>query len=341
MHLENKDFFAQNQRIEYIDIAKGMGIILMIMGHIGYGELFHRFIHAFHMPLFYFCAGLFFKEANAFDMRNYIKKKAKRLLVPYIFFALIHFAIYWAMNLDQDLSLFRIMAVNILFFQNADAFPIAGALWFLVSIFMVETGICVMKRIISSDKRILLCLSILGIFATVYTRVIPYSMPFTLDSSFVGAVFYYVAFFMRKEGFFQVILNKLQQYKTFYIIFSVGITALILINETINMRVSWYGTIPLLWWFNAFSYIIVLLSFTQKWSSFRMGESVRKYIGNIGKNSMVYLCCNQLIILLLMKIPFSNTGGYKALALVLVLAILGMLDMLFHTKYLRKVIGVD
>lgn len=47
MHLENKDFFAQNQRIEYIDIAKGMGIILMIMGHIGYGELFHRFIHAF------------------------------------------------------------------------------------------------------------------------------------------------------------------------------------------------------------------------------------------------------------------------------------------------------
>ena len=56
---------------------------------------------------------------------------------------------------------------------------------------------------------------------------------------------------------------------------------------------------------------------------------------------MVYLCCNQLIILLLMKIPFSNTGGYKALALVLVLAILGMLDMLFHTKYLRKVIGVD
>lgn len=87
MHLENKDFFAQNQRIEYIDIAKGMGIILMIMGHIGYGELFHRFIHAFHMPLFYFCAGLFFKEANAFDMRNYINKKAKRLLVPYILLA--------------------------------------------------------------------------------------------------------------------------------------------------------------------------------------------------------------------------------------------------------------
>ena len=56
---------------------------------------------------------------------------------------------------------------------------------------------------------------------------------------------------------------------------------------------------------------------------------------------MVYLCCNQLIILLLMKIPFSNIGRYKVLTLVLVLAILGMLDMLFHTKYLRKVIGLE
>lgn len=30
MHLENKDSFAKNQRIEYIDIAKGVGIILMM-----------------------------------------------------------------------------------------------------------------------------------------------------------------------------------------------------------------------------------------------------------------------------------------------------------------------
>lgn len=198
-----------------------------------------------------------------------------------------------------------------------------------------------MKRIISSDKIILLCLIILGVFATVYTRFIPYSIPFTLDSSFTGAVFYYIAFIMRKKGVFEFVLNKVGEYKGVYIVLSVSIIALILINETINMRVSWYGTIPVLWWFNAFAFIILLLCFAQKWSSSSVGKRVRKYIGSLGKNSMVYLCCNQLIILLLMKNPFSDIVGYKVFALFIVLAILGILDMLFHTKYLKKVIGVD
>lgn len=50
---------------------------------------------------------------------------------------------------------------------------------------MVECGICAMKKIISSDKIIFLCLIILGEFVTVYTRFIPYSIPFTFDSSFM------------------------------------------------------------------------------------------------------------------------------------------------------------
>ena len=56
------------------------------MGHVGYGEIFHRFIQAFHMPSFYFWAGLLFKETNAHNIGNYIKKKTKRLLIPYMFF---------------------------------------------------------------------------------------------------------------------------------------------------------------------------------------------------------------------------------------------------------------
>ena len=112
------------------------------------------------------------------------------------------------MNSNQDISVFKTMVINILFFQNADIYSIAGALWLLVSIFIVECGICIMKRIISSDKIILLCLIILGVFATVYTCFIPYSIPFTLDSSFTGAVFYFIAFIMRTKGVFEFVLNK-------------------------------------------------------------------------------------------------------------------------------------
>lgn len=50
------------KRIGYIDIARGIAIILMIIGHvIGQGKN-KNFIFSFHMPLFIIISGIFFKE---------------------------------------------------------------------------------------------------------------------------------------------------------------------------------------------------------------------------------------------------------------------------------------
>ena len=43
----------KTDRIEYIDIFRSLGIIAMVMGHVGYGDIFDFFIHAFHMPMFF------------------------------------------------------------------------------------------------------------------------------------------------------------------------------------------------------------------------------------------------------------------------------------------------
>ena len=41
----------QNRLVE-IDILKGLGILAMVAGHVGFGELFNFAIHPFNMPLF-------------------------------------------------------------------------------------------------------------------------------------------------------------------------------------------------------------------------------------------------------------------------------------------------
>ena len=60
----------QETRLDYIDIFKGFGIILMIMGHIGFGSLFAFFIHAFHMPIFFFISGFFFLRFGENEERD-------------------------------------------------------------------------------------------------------------------------------------------------------------------------------------------------------------------------------------------------------------------------------
>ena len=47
------------KRIVWIDIAKGLGIILVIAGHLfRYDSYISTVIFSFHMPLFFFFAGL-------------------------------------------------------------------------------------------------------------------------------------------------------------------------------------------------------------------------------------------------------------------------------------------
>ena len=134
-------------RLEEVDLLKGTGIVLMILGHIGFGEPFHRFIHAFHMPLFYFISGYLFCRRGRSNVQ-YLIGKARRLIIPYILFAAVHLLIWISINPNVY---YRIpeMVVNILLFPNADAFPIAGALWFLISLFVSE---CIVLAVINTTQ---------------------------------------------------------------------------------------------------------------------------------------------------------------------------------------------
>ncbi len=74
-------------RIEWVDIAKGIGIILVIFGHsLATGSTLRQLIFSFHMPLFFLLAGCTFRQKG---FRQLACASAKALLVPYclLFFA--------------------------------------------------------------------------------------------------------------------------------------------------------------------------------------------------------------------------------------------------------------
>ena len=54
-----------NQRIQYIDIAKGIGILLVVIGHcINSLSFLGKWIWSFHMPLFFVISGLCFNPSK-------------------------------------------------------------------------------------------------------------------------------------------------------------------------------------------------------------------------------------------------------------------------------------
>lgn len=76
------------KRIEFIDLAKGVCILLVVLMHCtGFNDPY-GLLKNLRMPLYFFLSGIFFKDYGGF--KPTLLKKTDRLLVPAIFFLAIY-----------------------------------------------------------------------------------------------------------------------------------------------------------------------------------------------------------------------------------------------------------
>ena len=77
-------------RIDYIDLAKGFCIILVVLyhvlNHLHVKSEYVYLLSTFRMPLYFFLSGLFFKEYEGF--MGFFIRKINKLLIPFCFFYL-------------------------------------------------------------------------------------------------------------------------------------------------------------------------------------------------------------------------------------------------------------
>lgn len=103
---------SKKVRDTYIDIAKGIGMLLVIYGHLAERSDFLRIIiYSFHMPLFFIISGYYF-NAQA-DFRAVLKKGLKQIVAPAYLFLVLDFLL---INHNDYLTLKNI--VNSLIFRG-------------------------------------------------------------------------------------------------------------------------------------------------------------------------------------------------------------------------------
>lgn len=99
-------------RSEWIDYAKGIGIILVVYGHVARGlhsagipmpfyvfGILDSVIYSFHMPLFFFLSGLFF--VDSFERRgssSFWRNKVDTVFYPYLLWSLIQGSIEFLLS---------------------------------------------------------------------------------------------------------------------------------------------------------------------------------------------------------------------------------------------------
>ena len=81
------------QREQWIDIGKGLAIILMVIGHTSIPHGLSNFIWAFHMPFFFLVSG-WVTHWNKTSFKEFVIRRSKSLLVPFFVYSLIVLSIY-------------------------------------------------------------------------------------------------------------------------------------------------------------------------------------------------------------------------------------------------------
>ena len=84
----------RNNRVKYIDILRAIAIILVIAGHIPYADFsadFHKWVYAFHIPLFFFVSGisLSFINYSKTNFKELLSKRFHRIYLPYLVWGIL------------------------------------------------------------------------------------------------------------------------------------------------------------------------------------------------------------------------------------------------------------
>lgn len=183
------------ERLEWADISKGIGIFFVVMGHTQLPFEFRKWIYSFHMPMFFILSGFFFSSGK-YCFVDFVLRKIKTLLVPYMFFLAVTWAGFAIINHPVYMPAFSLK--NIL----RDG-PGSNPIWFLIVLYWVEVLFYIIDRIILQKKRLHLYVQILiCLFCIICAAVTKYYVHFSLPYNLTVIPFY---FFFYVLGYFHLI----------------------------------------------------------------------------------------------------------------------------------------
>ena len=126
-----------SERKNYVDIAKGLGIISIMLLHYEDGyfpSMVNRWVGCFMIAIFYFVSGYISSGRALDDWKVWFNKRKYQLIIPYVWFSIL------IVVFDCILCMFDLIPGKIVLRDIYKTFTLRGigTLWFLPAIFFGE-----------------------------------------------------------------------------------------------------------------------------------------------------------------------------------------------------------
>lgn len=275
-----------SQRLDFIDIAKGIGILFVICSHSRCNELMW-FAWAFFMPLFFILSGYTYQYKDI-SLLKMAMKKAQRLLIPYFFTNFILIGILAILGKASILNVFGIFYSRYYIIPNDYSLFHwwCAPTWFLTALFMAYLLLFITRE---WKKAEIICIPIF-ILITYGLCQLPILLPWSIDTAFIFASFILTGVLFRRYDFFQL---------SWKLSIPIGIFYLIIIHYdgNINYSIRILGKDPTMTFIAG-----IMGSMMVIWLSKVIDKTlIKKPLVALGRNSLLIFCFH---------IPIISTFNY-------------------------------
>ena len=212
----------KHKRIEWVDIAKGIAIILVVIGHVGssYGSeglyknsfllnFTNRFVYSFHMAAFMFISGFLFK--NKGDKKQQIKAILISYGVPYIFFS----GVWWGFKtvlsslVNTKLSFWDLVLTPV--------FPISF-MWFIYALMLMEIVQVIVGKLNKTKMYVHISLAFVLLAIQPYMASIPlFNTGYVFSDLIISDVMSNYFYFCIGVYFGNKIISVIKKHKSIYL----------------------------------------------------------------------------------------------------------------------------
>lgn len=196
--MSERQAMATTPREEWIDALKGWGMILIVVGHVwSLSDVpqWYMWIFSFHVPLFFFSAGLT-QKTGALPLVKFLQRRVGTLLVPYLVYALLGYVFYVlgyaaAQMAGKSVAQFDYglwwPLMGVFYGSVGDGLLVNSPLWFLPALFIAQGMVhAIQTRLPATWHKYTFLLLLFAVAATLEEQI---KLPFSLVPAMAAALF--------------------------------------------------------------------------------------------------------------------------------------------------------
>lgn len=313
-----------NKRLGYLDNARGLALLGVIVGHIGkifpHDSILIMWIYSFHIPLFFIISGalLYYKDTVNKRFLGLIISRIKSILLPYIMFCLVN--IIFNLILNPSLETLRWTTLQTITLFGIDA------TWFLPALFISEIIFILINKYLNSKFVKFILTSILFIIPFIFKS--NHIILMVLLRSLTSLGYISIGFYIFRY------INKVEiSWLKILCIFTASI-ALSKINGFVDLYSLNYND-PILYSLCGIIGSILILFTFKKLSNYNI-----RYLTFLGLNSIVVMATHQNIIKICRIILNNNLkDSFEGITLLVIVCILEFPIVYIVNNYLPFMLG--